>query len=253
MVIMGSTMKSLFIAFFLALMTFGVFAQSSGVIKELTGTVELKHSGSAVYVAAAAGAQVAQDTIISTGFKSTALIEVGSTLIAVRPLTRLTLSEIRSIQGTETLNINLQAGRVRIEVKPPAGTKTSMSVNSPVATASVRGTVFEFDTRNIIVKEGVVDFIGNYGYMIHVRAGTYSGIEHHIAMPALGYSETGHVPPPVPGYDPEAAPTGGTGRARTKAEAPPAPQPPIDNSPPSGGGGTPVTPGLVDGTPIQWQ
>jgi len=148
----------------------GVFAQS-GVVKELSGTVELKFPGSQEFVAAKAGDRISQDTVISTGFKSSALIEVGSAVITVRPLTSLTLSEIGSDSKGENLNMNLRTGRVRVELTPPAGTKASMSVSSPVATASVRGTGFEFDTRNIYVERGAVAFRGNRGGLTRVNAG----------------------------------------------------------------------------------
>jgi hypothetical protein len=69
-----------------------------------------------------------EDTVVSTGFKSTALIEVGSTVITVRPLTRLTLTEIRASSESESLNVNLQSGRIRVDVNPPAGAKASMAV-----------------------------------------------------------------------------------------------------------------------------
>ena len=76
------------------------FAQSGGVIKELSGTVELKPAGQADYTAAKAGDAVARDTVVSTGFKSSALITVGSTTLTVRPLTRLSLAEISASAGT---------------------------------------------------------------------------------------------------------------------------------------------------------
>ena len=138
----------------------GVFAQS-GVIREISGTVELKPANAAAFVAAKVGDQVAQDTVVSTGFKSTALIEVGSSVLALRPLTRLTLKEISASSEAEALNVNLQAGRVRVDVNPPAGSKASVSVSSPNATASVRGTSFDMDTRSVSVAVGVVDFSGS--------------------------------------------------------------------------------------------
>ena len=151
------------------------FAQN-GVITELTGTVELKASGQADFVPAKAGDTVARDTVISTGFKSTALISAGSTVLAVRPLTRLSLSEISSSAGTEALNVNLQAGRVRVDVKPPTGAKASMTVQSPTATASVRGTSFEFDTHSLTVLEGAVAFQGSQGGVMMVNAGSTSEV-----------------------------------------------------------------------------
>jgi hypothetical protein len=63
-----------------------------------------------------------------------------------------------------------------VDVNPPAGTKASLSVNSPTATASVRGTSFEFDTRNLRVNSGTVHFMGNWDYEVAVKEGNTSRI-----------------------------------------------------------------------------
>jgi len=163
-------------AFFLALLMVTAvlaFAQS-GVIKELTGEVELKPAGASAFVPATAGATVARDTVVSTGFKGTAIIAVGSSVITVRPLTRLTLAEIQTTSTTENINVNLQAGRVKVDVKPPAGTKANFTVQSPSATASVRGTSFDFDTVNLKTYEGKVSFSGKFGAPMMVHAGGVS-------------------------------------------------------------------------------
>ena len=154
----------------------GVFAQS-GTIKEISGTVETKSAAAASFRTARVGEQLSKDTVISTGFRSFAIVEIGSTSITVRPLTRLTLTEIQASADTETLSVNLQSGRVKVDVKPPAGTKAAMSVASPSATASVRGTSFEFDTRNLYVNEGAVNFMGNRGQAVQVSAGTSSRVD----------------------------------------------------------------------------
>ena len=157
-----------------------LFAQRDGPqfgeITELFGTVELKPSGQTAFIPARVGDMVAMNTIVSTGFKSTALIKAGSTVLAVRPLTRLALSEISGSAGTETINVNLHTGRVRVDVSPPAGTKVSMTISSPVATASVRGTSFEFDTQSLTVLEGTVAFQGSNGGVMMISAGSTSDI-----------------------------------------------------------------------------
>jgi len=169
-------MKKAILALLFVLAGVGLFAQT-GLLRDLSGTVELKVPGAASYVAAKVGDKLTQDTIISTGFKSTALVELGSAVITVRPLTRLTLTEIRASQGSETVNVNIQTGRVRVDVSPPAGTKTAMSISSPIATASVRGTGFDFDTRNLKVNHGTVSFTGNKGMGRLVGAGSSSRVE----------------------------------------------------------------------------
>ena len=170
-----------------------------GEITELSGMVELKPAGRTVFIPARAGDTIAADTIISTGFKSTALIRVGSTVLTVRPLTRLSLSEISGSAGTETINVSLQTGRVRVDVTPPAGTRALVAVTSPVATASVRGTSFEFDTQSITVLEGSVAFQGSSGGVMMVNAGSSSEINANgrSADPVETFAAA-LLPPPPP-------------------------------------------------------
>jgi len=179
-------MKKIFIAVSLiALVTAVVFSQN-GTIRELTGDVELKHAGSSVFVTASAGDVITPNTIISTGFRSTAVIAVGNSLVNVRPLTRLSFAEIQTAQADENVNVNLQAGRVRVEVTPPAGTRTNLTVQSPSATASVRGTIFEMDVENMSTVEGRVILTGTSGLGVIVTEGNSSStkVDGTIADPA---------------------------------------------------------------------
>jgi hypothetical protein len=178
-----------------------VFGQS-GVIKELSGTVEIKRAGQTTFVAAKVGDPVAKDTIVSTGFKSSALITVGSTVLTVRPLTRLSLAEISSATGQETINVSLQTGRVRVDVEPPAGTRANTTVRGPNATASVRGTSFEFDTKILSVQKGVVAFQGKKGGVTLVSAGSTSHVgENNKAVNPVEKSAAELLPPKLSGSD----------------------------------------------------
>jgi len=190
--------KILFTAIFITLITSAAFCQS-GVIKELTGEVELKKAGTNSFVQANTGDTVAANTIISTGFRSTAIIAVGSSVITVCPLTRLSLAEIQSAENSEKVNVNLQAGRVRVEVKPPAGTKTNLNVQSPSATASVRGTTFEMDTQNLNGIEGKVMLTGNLGAPVIVTGGnsSTSTIDRTVSNPVVNAEQSVHVQQPV--------------------------------------------------------
>jgi hypothetical protein len=177
----------------------GVFAQQ-GVIKELNGTVELKPAGASVFIAAKQGDTIARDTVVSTGFKSTAVITVGSATLTVRPLTRLSLAEITQAQGNELVNVNLQAGRVRAGVRPPTGTRTEFTVRSPSATASVRGTEFEFDTMTLAVINGTVAYSGAKGSTMLIGQGGTSHVDPitlRVADPIETGAESLLPPPPV--------------------------------------------------------
>jgi hypothetical protein len=180
---------------------YAIFAQSaaqSGVIRELTGDVQLKPAGATAFAAARSGDEVAPNTIVSTGFKSTAVIAVGSSVITVRPLTSLSLAEIQSSAGTENLNVSLQTGRVRVDVNPPAGARANTTVRGPTATASVRGTSFEFDTVNLRVNEGRVAFSGASGLVTIVIAGGANSIgTDREPVNATGIEASLLPPPPV--------------------------------------------------------
>ena len=157
-----------------------VSAQNPGaMIREINGTVELKSEGSGDWKQASVGDRIEKATMISTGFRSTALLAVGESTIVVRPLTRLTLNELLNQSGTETINIGMNSGRIRVEVKPPAGGRVDFTVQSAVATASVRGTVFEMNPVRLTVVEGLVRYSGTTGskMAVQVNAGQNSQID----------------------------------------------------------------------------
>jgi hypothetical protein len=164
-------MKSAAFVLCMALMTGAFLCAQDAYIRECRGTVELKAPGSAVWITARGGEQIGEDTIVSTGFKSTAVIALGNSTLTVRPLTRLSLEEIRSAQGDETIRLNLHTGRVRADVAPPTGGKTDFAVRSPIATASVRGTAFDFDGMNLSVRQGRVFVSGRDGTGVFVGTG----------------------------------------------------------------------------------
>ena len=204
--------KKIVPALFITLSCLNVFAQSadpspanqmsgdtsSGLIRELAGLVELKTPSASSFIQARVGDEVAEQTIISTGFKSSALLEVGSVFIVVRPLTRLTLTDIRTSREIETLNVYLHAGRVRVDLNPPAGTRASMNVVSPVAVSSVRGTSFEVDTHNLVVLSGKVSFIGSYGQRVSIIAGSSIGIREDGSAINPAAPDASSIRPPIP-------------------------------------------------------
>jgi len=190
--------RIIFTVSFLMLAVAWAFCQN-GVIKELTGEVELKKAGTNNFVTASAGDVVSSNTVVSTGFRSTAIIAIGSSVITVRPLTRLTLAEIQSVENTEKVNVNLQAGRVKVEVKPAAGTKTNLNVQSPSATASVRGTTFEMDTQNLIGIEGKVMLSGTSGISVMVTGGNTSSasVDGTVSNPVVNAEQSVQIQLPV--------------------------------------------------------
>jgi hypothetical protein len=166
------TMKKIVVLLLCVWGTAGLSAQNAveAVVREFYGTVELKAPGAVEWTPAIAGQRITQATVISTGFKSTAIIALGNSLLTVRPLTRLSIEELRAAD-TEKVELRLQTGRVRADVTPPSGKKIDFSIRSPSATASVRGTSFEFDGQSLRVNEGRVHIRGSDTTAVYVGAG----------------------------------------------------------------------------------
>jgi len=101
---------------------------------------------------------------------------MGESLLNVRPLTRLSITELSTLTEAETINVNLQAGRVRANVNPPTGARAAFTVQTPSAVASVRGTIFEIDTVTLWVMEGSIEYRGKSGIPVIVDAGGFSYI-----------------------------------------------------------------------------
>jgi ferric-dicitrate binding protein FerR (iron transport regulator) len=125
---------------------------------------------------------------------------INGSALTVHALTRLSLEELVQSAGSGKAEINLRAGRVRAEVNPPpAGGSVSFVVKSPTATASVRGTVFEFDGLRLKVDEGRVHIEGNSGSGTTVGAGQTARVDAATGRTA-GAGETAReeLTPPLP-------------------------------------------------------
>jgi hypothetical protein len=147
----------------------------TAVLKDFSGKVEVMAPGGA-WKPAVRGMSLAKNSAISTGFKSLAVLSLGSSTLTVKPLTKLTLEELVKAEGGEVVKLFLNTGRVSAQVSAPTGGGTDFSVKSPTATASVRGTWFDFDGANLLVNEGTVVFFGSSGQAVAVSTGGSSSL-----------------------------------------------------------------------------
>ncbi|GAB1432303.1 FecR domain-containing protein [Spirochaetota bacterium] len=160
-------------------------ADVSARVTEIAGKVEYSLPGKD-WKPAKVGDVLPKGTLISTGFKSTAILAVGNSTITVKPITRLSLEElIESTAGSQT-QLFLLAGRVKADVAPEEGKITEFQVKSPTATASVRGTSFEFDGINLLGLENQIQLITRTGMRRTVSAGEFAYV-----------SMNGSITPPV--------------------------------------------------------
>ena len=151
------------------------FAQTAKV-KSVTGKVEYSTDGTS-WSAVKENMSLAKGTIISTSFKSTAVIVINDSLLHVKPLTRMSLDELTKTQDEVQTELNLVSGKVQVEVKPRAKQEVvNFTVKSAVATASVRGTGFVFDGTNLLVNHGNVALQSRTGFTRSVLGGEFSQV-----------------------------------------------------------------------------
>jgi hypothetical protein len=204
-------------------------ADLSAAIRECTGTVEVKFPGGE-WIPAQAGMVLDSQTMISTGFKSNAVLTLSQSTLMVRPLTRLSLEELTSLAENEQVGLNLRAGRVRVDVVPPRDGTIDFKIISPMATASVRGTQFEFDAVNLTVLNGSVAYTGRDNATILAPAGRIATVNRQ-----------GRSTPPTSREEQQMA-QGGAGAGVEEAAVPPVrPVSPVVASP----GGILTVPGII--------
>ena len=200
-------MKRVMVVVFLLIGAVFLFAQSpEAFIQEMSGTVELKTPGSANWTPAKTGDRLVKDTIISTGFKSTAILKVGNSTLAVRPLTRLSLEALLlDRDNVETINVGLRTGRLQVSVNPPAGSRTNYTVQTPMATASVRGTEFYVNPVNLQVFEGKVHYVSggdqvfSNSVMVGAGQGTWVDVDTGSVVNPVIAAEINRALPAMPG------------------------------------------------------
>jgi hypothetical protein len=140
---------------FLAGMT---YLSADAVIKDFVGKVQVRFGDSTGWVPAEIGQNIPNDTVVSTGFNSKLILDLGNSTLEILPLTRMKLEEIKESQDTISTSLFLQGGKIKADVGKVEGKTNDFTVKSPVATASVRGTSFEFAGKTLKVSSGSVSF-----------------------------------------------------------------------------------------------
>jgi len=134
--------------------------QPEARVLSTSGRVEMRATRTASWSAVEAGMELPLGATISTGFGANAQLEIGPATLEVQQLTRLTLEELAEREGLVQSDLFLQVGRVRADVRTTEGRQSEFRMRSPVATAAVRGTSFQFDGINLQVESGNV-WLGN--------------------------------------------------------------------------------------------
>jgi len=167
--------KALLIALILACIA-ALSVSAQAVVKEFSGKVEMKVAGGD-WKPVALQMVVPKGASISTGFDSKLVLGIGNTTLTVRPLTRMLLEEVIKKENTQTTSLVLSVGKVRADVKSAEGERQDFKVKGPASTAAVRGTVFDYDGFDLVVEQGVVQFVNLLNQVQPVAAGEQSSTD----------------------------------------------------------------------------
>lgn len=120
-----------------ALIFFAISASAEIRVVSVKGTAAYKKGGQ--WTPLQAGAVLDVGTKVSTGVRSTVVINVNRHTVTVYPLTIMKISESMETNNSSRTNIGLRRGAVRTKIAHDARIKTVFKVSTPVATSSVRG------------------------------------------------------------------------------------------------------------------
>ena len=118
------------------------FAETATIISA-SGKVEINRNES--WIPVQKDSIIREGEVISTGFKSEALIKYKDSVMKLGPLTRITLEKLASTETKDDVSVYLSTGSVRSTVNHSENRRISYTVRNPIAVASVRGTIFDFD------------------------------------------------------------------------------------------------------------
>ncbi len=130
-----------------------LFAQEQAILKDVSGKVEVQLPGRP-WAPAARNQAVPQNASISTGFNSHATLELISSTVRVKPLTRMTITELVKKEGKAVTTLDLRVGRLNARVDKAEGLEHDFKLRSPVSTAAVRGTELDFSRGKTIMFAG---------------------------------------------------------------------------------------------------
>ncbi|MBN2544220.1 MAG: FecR domain-containing protein [Spirochaetes bacterium] len=155
-------MKKIIIILLIIFITYTLNAQIT--IKSIIGFVQFKKDINSEWIIPKVGDKLQPGYIIYTGFKSTAVIQTPNAVIEVKPLSQITISSLLVSQDKISTDIYLKYGKVRAEVNVNKQTQTLFKVRSANSTASVRGTIFEFGDKELLVDEGTVYLLSDSNF-----------------------------------------------------------------------------------------
>jgi len=132
-------------ALIILLVSAAALSGASARIISLRGRVSVRPYAGARWVGARVGMTLGRGAVVSTGYGSAALVQITPswTMVRVNQFTTVSISSLSQSKGSINTSLRLQMGTVRAVVKSSAQLRSRFRISTPVATASVRGTIPE--------------------------------------------------------------------------------------------------------------
>ena len=130
-------MKKILFVLVLSCLVFSVFALD-GIVVDVIGKVEKQYGDS--WIALKKGDVLSPGDVVSTGFKSEAVLSIGESTVTVNALTRLTVEQLYEKNKNHVSSVYLDTGSICADIKPVENKRVGFTVKTPAVTASVRGT-----------------------------------------------------------------------------------------------------------------
>lgn len=141
--------------------SFSLFAIDARVTS-LNGKCQIQEKGSSNWVELNKGDIIKEGSIISTGFNSNLVINLGDSVCNVAPLTRLSLEQLSNkvLEGDKNITktiVYIDTGKASFTVNSTKKNLNDFKVYTPASTASVRGTAFDsYANGEVNVTHGLV-------------------------------------------------------------------------------------------------
>lgn len=141
--------------------SFSIFAIDAKVTS-LNGKCQVQEKGSSIWTDLSKGDIIKEGSIISTGFNSSLVINLGDSVCNVAPLTRLSLEQLsnKALENDKNITktiVYIDTGKASFTVNSTKKNLNDFKVYTPASTASVRGTAFDsYASGEVNVTHGLV-------------------------------------------------------------------------------------------------
>ncbi len=145
-------------------------ADVTATVSKITGKAQIQKGED--WVPLSIGDLISLGDTVSTGFRSELQVKIGTSIVTLKALSRLTLRELTHSGTDLQTDVYLRVGKVEAQVNKSESVKTqTFKISSPVATASVRGTSLGSDGYTFEGIEGHYTVTDSNGNTTTVSAG----------------------------------------------------------------------------------